>query len=282
MEETLVHHFHKALQLQDDGSILYRKWDGTRVYTPSDSGYLPPAGDISTLEKAADGSYILTDDDNSVNKFNTHGQVVAVLNGSNVDGEIYYFTYTADSVTVTDSITVTDTKSFGTLTRFSILTYNSLNPMTSSLGTGWSHNYEIALQDQGNNTILLKEGQSRRLYTPYGSGYVSQAGDYSILVKNSDGTFVITKKRVCNSIFDQWGRIVSRIDKSGTSMTFAYSNGNLSSVTDGAGRTTTFAYEANNNLTSISDPAALLTPSPIREQPCCRNQSRRRTVELCL
>ncbi|WP_041245337.1 phospholipase A2 [Geotalea uraniireducens] len=243
IDTDIIHHFQKALHVRDDGSILYREWDQTLVYTFSDTGYQPPSGDTSTLVKNVDGSYVLTDVDGTVNNFNQNGKISATVEPS---GKTYGFAYTADSVTVTDP--------YNKSTIFSILYYNSINPMTGTLGTGWSHNYEIALQDQGNGAILFKDGQLSRLYTRSGDTYVSPPGDYSTLVKNTDGTFVITEKDGLNHNFDQWGRILSRLDKNGTAMTFAYDGGNLSGVTDGAGRTVTFAYDGTNKLLSVTDP----------------------------
>lgn len=237
----LIHNFQKVLQFNSDGSILYREWNRTRLYTLSQTGdYLAP--DTSELISTTEG-YTLTDSDGTVNIFEGDGKIINVVEGT---GDTYSFAYTANAVSVTDNLNHTTT--------FSTLNYNSINPMTGSLSTGWNHTYEIALQDQGNGNILFKDGQFSRLYSQSGSGYQSPLGDYSTLVKNADGTFTITEKEGMKHNFDQWGRIISRTDRNGITMAFAYASGNLSTVTDGEGRSIVFTYDANNNLTAVTDP----------------------------
>ena len=65
VDENLIHEFQKALQIQDDGSILYSDWEGTKTYVFTGSGYQPPSGDTSTLVKNNDGTFVLTDSDGS-------------------------------------------------------------------------------------------------------------------------------------------------------------------------------------------------------------------------
>ena len=238
----LIHQFQKALHVQDDQSILYREWDRERVYLPSESGYLPPPGDTSTLIKNPDGSYEVTEADGTVSGFDTIGRVVSTIEAT---GKSYSFSYTADSVTIVDPNNISTT--------FSQLYYNSLRPFTGSIGNGWSHSYDIALQDQGNGAIVFTDSGKIRLYTPSGDGYASPLGDHSTLSRNPDGTFVITERDGLEHNFDQWGRITSRTDQHGSSMTFTYEDGNLSGVVDGAGRRTTFEYDAES-LTRILDP----------------------------
>jgi RHS repeat-associated protein len=142
----------------------------------------------------------------------------------------------------------------GTLPTAVSLTYKSLDSRLGALGTGWSHNLEIFLEDNGDGTILFSEGSSKRLYTLSGTTYVSQFGDTSTLVKNSDGTFTVTEMDALTNEFDATGRIISRTDRNGNSETFDYTEGKLSGVTDPASRTTNFSYNAEGLLASISAP----------------------------
>ncbi|GFE56722.1 RHS repeat-associated core domain-containing protein [Geobacter sp. AOG1] len=134
------------------------------------------------------------------------------------------------------------------------LYYKSLRSKTGVMGQGWTHSYDIGLTSGSSGWLVFAEGPTSRLYKPSGSIYLSQSGDYSTLVKNADGTCVITEQSGLTHRFDPAGKIVSRTDKNGNTMTFAYTGGNLTGITDGAGRTTTLAYDANNVLTSITDP----------------------------
>lgn len=135
------------------------------------------------------------------------------------------------------------------------LSYNSLDPHNGSLGTGWSHSYDVFLKATDNGLIVLHEGNGKRkLYTLTNGSYVSQPGDYATLVKNTGGTFTLTQKDGTRYDFTAEGKIAATVDRNSNAATFAYTNGNLASVTDPAGRKATLSYDAANHLSSITDP----------------------------
>ena len=104
-------------------------------------------------------------------------------------------------------------------------------------------------------SVVLHEGNGKRkLYTLSNGAYVSQPGDYSTLVKNSNGTFTITQKDGTKYYFASGGSINSIVDRNGNSMNFAYTGGNLTTITDPAGHSTTLNYDAAKNITSVTDP----------------------------
>lgn len=243
IDTDLIHHFQKALLVQGDGSIVFREWDRSRAYTVTETGYLAPDGDGSTLVKNTDGTYQQTEVDGTVNSFDQTGKIVSTAEDN---GDRYGFAYGSDTVSVTDPHNVTTT--------FSQLYYNSINPSAATMSHGWSHSYEIALQDQGNGAVLFRDGPSSRLYVRVGDVYQSPAGDRSTFVKNTDGTYVVTEQNGLKHTFDQWGRIVSRSDGNGSTKSFNYTGGNLSTLVDGSGRATSFAYDPNGKLLSITDP----------------------------
>ncbi|MEK6698133.1 MAG: DUF6531 domain-containing protein, partial [Nitrospirota bacterium] len=103
------------------------------------------------------------------------------------------------------------------------LYYNSLDPYSGPLGTGWTHSYDIAVKENSDGSVVLREGDGgRKLYTKTGSGYLSQPGDYSALAKNADNTFVITQADGSKYTFGADGKITSIVDRNGNTMTFAY------------------------------------------------------------
>ena len=134
------------------------------------------------------------------------------------------------------------------------VSYDSFASRVGALGLSWSHNYEISVQDGGNDSLLFREGNSKRLYTFSGGVYVSPQGDYSTLVKNADGTVVVTEKNGLRYDFDASGKITAISDRNGAAIAFAYTGGNLSNVTDANGRTISFSYDAANRLSAVSDP----------------------------
>jgi RHS repeat-associated protein len=136
------------------------------------------------------------------------------------------------------------------------LYYNSLDPVNGSLGLGWSHDYDISLTQNSDDSVLLREGNwRRRLYALSGGTYAAQPQDYSTLVKNPDNTYTITHKNGLKYLFSADGAIASIIDRNDNTLTFTYSGGKLTTVTDSANRTATLTHDGDGHITSVTDPA---------------------------
>ena len=136
------------------------------------------------------------------------------------------------------------------------LYYGSLDAYDSSLGTGWSDSYDIFVtKDQSGDVVLHQGNGVRRLYTLSGSSYTSQSGDTSVLTKNSDGTFQLTREDGTRFAFNADGKVATITDRNGNALTFSYAGGLLQSVFDGAGRSVSFSYDASGKLASVTDPA---------------------------
>ncbi len=136
------------------------------------------------------------------------------------------------------------------------LYYNSLDSYNGPLGIGWTHNYNSAIGESSDGYVVLQEGDGgRNVYTKSGNGYISQSGDYSVLSRNTDGTFVVAQKDGTTYNFGTNGKIASIVDRNGNAMSFAYTNGNLITITDSAGRVTTIRYDMANHVASITDPS---------------------------
>ncbi len=255
LDSSINSYYQKTLVDNGNGTIDFIESDRTRTYTLNTSSGIAnifQAADMSTIIKNADGTYKLTEVYGSKSTFNTDGTIDSMVS----DVFKYNVTYSegkASGITLWyhpfpnlwEGHTVNIASSFA---------FNSFNPFMTSLGGGWSHSYEAALQDQGDGSILFRSGNMTRHYVPSGSGYISQNGDKSTLVKNADGTYVISETNGRKGNFDVTGKIVSRADRNGNTFTFAYAGGNLTSVTDSLGRTTTFSYDSSNKLSTITDP----------------------------
>lgn len=134
------------------------------------------------------------------------------------------------------------------------LYYRSIQFAPSTIGSGWSHSYEMSLQNgAGNSKVFWHQGM-RRIYNNYNGSYVSPKGDFSTLVKNGDNTFTITEKDGLKRNFDTAGVATSIVDRNGNTLSFTYTNGKLTTVTDPNGRSAVFAYDGNNKLYTITDP----------------------------
>ena len=75
------------------------------------------------------------------------------------------------------------------------LYYNSLDPFNGTLGRGWSHNYDYSLKEFSDGSVLISEGDWKyRYYTLSNGAYIAQSGNYDLLAKNGDSTFLLAQK----------------------------------------------------------------------------------------
>jgi RHS repeat-associated protein len=140
------------------------------------------------------------------------------------------------------------------------LSYKSLDSRAYSLGVGWSHNYDIALEENG-DTVLFREGNQNKLFTLSGGSYQPQADDTSTLAHDpSVGTW--TMSRVDGTAYnfetaDDQVRLASIVDRNGNHLDFGYPSNDRTTITDTAGRSVTFTYDTTitpKRLTAITDP----------------------------
>ncbi|MCF6207170.1 MAG: DUF6531 domain-containing protein, partial [Sulfurovum sp.] len=135
------------------------------------------------------------------------------------------------------------------------LSYASRDAYNGPLGIGWRHSYDIHLEEIASGGVVVSIGNSPpKLFTPNGSGYRSQPGDYSTLSKKVDGTFVLTFRDGLAYNFNNSGQISSIIDRNNNALTFTYLNGLLTEATDYDGRTVVFEHDSTGKLVSVTDP----------------------------
>jgi len=85
--------------------------------------------------------------------------------------------------------------------------------------------------------------------------FAAPAGDFSILSENADRTFTRTLKDGTKINFDSQGLQTSLVDRNGNTTTYDYDgNGKLISITDPANLVTTLTY-TGDILSSVTDPA---------------------------
>jgi len=138
------------------------------------------------------------------------------------------------------------------------LFYKSQPAYNGPLSSGWSHTYDIFLTENTDGSVVLQDGSGTKgLYTKSGSDYLSPPGDYSHLIKNGDGSYAITYRDGHSYQFNSSGRITSLVDRFANTITFGYSNGDLTAITDPTQRTTTIVYNQTttpHRITAITDP----------------------------
>jgi len=114
-------------------------------------------------------------------------------------------------------------------------TYNSLDPRSSgAFGAGWSSVVDTSLRNDGSMvTVTLPDGQQMTFGENGDGSYAAPMGSPDVLVESSTGTWTLR-------------------DSSGDRYAFT-SAGLISSVTDVNGYAQDFAYNASNEVTTITD-----------------------------
>ena len=136
-------------------------------------------------------------------------------------------------------------------------TYNSLNASTLGIfGYGWSSSYDMHLVVNSDSSVTITaEDGSQVTATPSGSSYTMPSWADSTLTA-SGGTYTYVRHQTQTFTFNSAGQLTSITDPDGLSTTLSYSSGKLSTVTDSAGRTLTFAYGTNGLVSQVTDPSS--------------------------
>ncbi len=133
--------------------------------------------------------------------------------------------------------------------------YNSLDAYAGPLGKGWQHNYNTHLTVNEDNSVSVLHPDGHMTLFTYSNGvYTRQPGSFETLTHNHDGTYTLTFKDQSKYIYDFQGKLVQTADKNNNTVNLQYSDSLLTTVTE-PGRTLQFAYDQNNRLSQITDPA---------------------------
>ncbi len=139
-------------------------------------------------------------------------------------------------------------------------TYNSMDKTDGVFGWGWSANLTQGLTINPDNSVTFSHGDGYKETFSYNAGiYQPQAGSYLRLTKNADNTYDICSKENITYHFDPTGRLLTMRDLNNNTITYGYTSGRLSSITDTAERNISLGYNANNKIDSITDPRNIST-----------------------
>ncbi|MEZ6136991.1 MAG: FG-GAP-like repeat-containing protein [Pirellulaceae bacterium] len=154
----------------------------------------------------------------------------------------------------------------------------SVNARDSIFGAGWQLGSLQQTIEEPSGRLLLFGGFGTSLIfgKPEATGepFISPAGDFTTLVKNSDSTYTRTTKYLTvylfgtdgllRSVTDRNGntteyvyedsRLIKIIDPVGLETEFVYSGNLVSVIRDPGGRETRFEYDGHQNLVRIIDP----------------------------
>ncbi len=138
------------------------------------------------------------------------------------------------------------------LTRY----YNSRDEYTGPLGKGWQHNYNTYLTVNQDNSIAVKYPDGHMFLFAYeNDSYNRPTGCFENLSQDTDGTYILTFKNQTKYVYDSQGRLTNITDNNDNSISMQYIGSLLTTVTEPAGRSLNFEYDANNRLIRITDPA---------------------------
>jgi len=135
-------------------------------------------------------------------------------------------------------------------------TYNSLGASTEGIfGYGWTSSYESNLVVNEDDSVTITEADGSQVTaTPDGDDYTVPAWADSTLVKNEDGSYTFVRQGTETFNYNSSGQLTSIADSNGATTTLDYSSGKLHTVTDPSGRELTFAYGENGLVSSVTDP----------------------------
>jgi RHS repeat-associated protein len=139
--------------------------------------------------------------------------------------------------------------------------YNSLFQSAQSLNvptlaTGWETLPSLGIYSNGDVRYSAQGGFEANFDQDGQGGYTAPPGLDSTLVKNGDGSYTLSFHATgAKQNFSSAGVLSSQVDQNGNTIAYSYSSGRLSSINDSFSRSTSFAYNGSNQLTTITDPA---------------------------
>ncbi len=140
-----------------------------------------------------------------------------------------------------------------------ILNYDSKYPLPGAFGNGWNHSYDISLNENSDGTMVLYGGGlSKRFYTKSvsGLGYDKNPLDSSTLIKNIDGTYLVTKIDGTKYTFTVGRKISGITDLYGNTISIDNTVIGTTIITDSVGHASKLTYDSSSGkVTSIKDPA---------------------------
>ena len=131
------------------------------------------------------------------------------------------------------------------------------NEITSEFGAGWTLDGLHKLHKNQDGSILLTTGNADAwVFESDGTGgYTTPPGDFSTLIENADNTFTRTDKDGTVTQFNTEGLLTQRIDRNGNTTSFFYNAQNqIERITDPVSLDTLFTY-SGGRVSMITDPA---------------------------
>ncbi|MDP3269268.1 MAG: hypothetical protein Q8M40_09495, partial [Legionella sp.] len=218
-------------------SVIRIGEDGHRssfTYNAQKQGYIPQNGGTECLTYRQNEWIYQTGGQKTSSHYNTKGQLTFL---SDLDGHAYHFTY------IDDQLTTISSNSGKQQVTWSFKKGLLQDVITTSEGTTIHHlHYEYDGQNRLHH-VNRDLGEGKIYWITY-----DYAGDSNRItdIKQSDGTKL-------HIDYDMQGRVKKLIDGAGRETSYAYEAGKTT-VTDGFGESWTYYYDDKNRLTGIDGP----------------------------
>lgn len=127
--------------------------------------------------------------------------------------------------------------------------------LPGTLGENWTHNFEARLQKRVNRIdVTLFPGVTLSFTNDAGTFRLLDHPDFRHQLRvQGSGHVLLDPRNSSQYRFDAQGRLEQLVDISGNAQQLEYSGDKLLRVSDGLGRTLTFAYSAQGQLTNLTD-----------------------------
>jgi RHS repeat-associated protein len=156
--------------------------------------------------------------------------------------------------------TITVTAEVGGVPIEETATVTAMPTSRFSMGTGWTHTFNLYLQTKADGTIAIQDPNGLdESFRPDGAGgYLPNNGSQSTLASQPDGSFLWVKGDGEAYTFDSGGFLTAISDRFSNTITLTYQDGRVSTITDTLGRHITFSYNSSDNLDHVTGPSGVL------------------------
>jgi RHS repeat-associated protein len=125
-----------------------------------------------------------------------------------------------------------------------------------ALGRGWSHNWDISLSVATNGSVnVAGPAELLRTFLPDSrGGYFSSAGDFGTLT-TPNNIFTLQEANGAVHVFNSNGQLAYTSDPNGNRITCGYTGAQLTSLTHSSGQQLTMTYNAAGCIAGVTDSA---------------------------
>ena len=139
-------------------------------------------------------------------------------------------------------------------------TYNSQFPLSGpfgsfgSFGPGWAFSYGMSVTSvSGAVYVTYGSGRVQRFVLNANGSYTPPPGNYDTLTGTAEG-FTLKRRDQVAYDFNQSGELTSITDPNGNTTTLKYTAGELTGITDAAGRGYALYHNHNGEIIRITGP----------------------------